>query len=165
MREALVVTTASAAATEALGYAIGNHLRSGDLVVLAGDLGSGKTTFAKGVARALGVEEPVTSPTFTIVQEYEGRVPVAHVDVYRLERIQDLHDFGFEELLDHRVVLVEWGDTITGALPADRLEVRFVPAEAGADDDLRRIEFVVHGARWAARRPELEHVAITQGTS
>ena len=73
----------------------------------------GKTAFAQGLARGLGVDEPVTSPTFTIVQEYEGRVPLAHVDVYRLDRVQDLYDLGFDELVDDdRVTVVEWGDLV-----------------------------------------------------
>ena len=112
------LTTKAAAETEAVGEAVGSLLRVGDLVVLTGDLGAGKTTFAKGLARALGVTQKVTSPTFTIVQEYDGRVPVAHVDVYRLDRIQELHDFGFEELLESRVTIVEWGEAIAPVLPA-----------------------------------------------
>src|SRR3954452_23583457 len=113
----MMLTTNAPAETESVAAALATVLRGGDLVVLSGELGAGKTTFVKGVARALGVVEPVTSPTFTIVQEYDARVPIAHVDVYRLARIQELHDFGFEELLDGRVVLVEWGDTIEPALP------------------------------------------------
>ena len=118
------ITTRKSGETEAIAAALGEMLRVGDLVVLVGDLGAGKTTFAKGVARGLGVTEPVTSPTFTIVQEYNGRVPIAHVDVYRLDRLQELHDLGFEEMLDARVVLVEWGDMIGPVLPGERLEVR-----------------------------------------
>src|SRR6478736_8971937 len=116
--------TKGADETVAVGAAVGSQLRVGDLVVLTGELGAGKTTFAKGLARALGVTDRVTSPTFTIVQEYDGRVPVAHVDVYRLERIQELHDFGFEELLDSRVTVVEWGEAIALVLPLDRIDVR-----------------------------------------
>jgi len=146
-------TTHDAAQTEAVGEAVGSQLRAGDLVVLTGDLGAGKTTFAKGLARALGVEQTVTSPTFTIVQEYEGRVPLAHVDVYRLERIQELHDFGFEELLEERVTVVEWGEAIAAVLPRDRIDVRIGP---GADDDDRVVEVVAGGAAWARRRAALE---------
>ena len=149
------VVTNSAAQTEALGEGIGALLQPGDVVVLAGDLGTGKTTFVKGAARGLGITEPVTSPTFAIVQEYDGRHPVAHVDVYRLARIQELHDLGFEELLEERIVLVEWGDTIAGVLPADRLEVRFDLAE---DGDARTIEIIPQGGPWIARKSNLVDV-------
>jgi tRNA threonylcarbamoyladenosine biosynthesis protein TsaE len=136
-------TTRDAQETESLGAALGKTLRAGDVVVLTGDLGAGKTTFAKGVARALGVREPVTSPTFTIVQEYDGDLPVAHVDVYRLERVQELHDLGFEELLDGRVVLIEWGESVAAVLPRDRVEVTLEP---GPGDDARSIGIVGTGA-------------------
>jgi tRNA threonylcarbamoyladenosine biosynthesis protein TsaE len=129
-------------------------LRPGDVVVLAGDLGSGKTTFAQGLAAALGVTEPVTSPTFTIVQEYDGRIPVAHVDVYRLETLDELHDLGFEEVLDDaKVTLVEWGDLVAPALPTERLAVRL---ELGGGDDDRFITFAPHGARWRERMGTVE---------
>ena len=83
--------THSADETLALAERVGGLLRGGDVVALAGDLGAGKTVFAKGVARALGVEDPVVSPTFTVVREYPGRVRFVHVDVYRLDRVQELH--------------------------------------------------------------------------
>jgi tRNA threonylcarbamoyladenosine biosynthesis protein TsaE len=148
----ITVVTKNATQTEALGEGIGALLQPGDVVMLAGDLGTGKTTFVKGAARGLGVLEPVTSPTFAIVQEYDGRYPVAHVDVYRLARIQELHDLGFEELIEERIVLVEWGDTIAGVLPPDRLEVRF---ELVADGDARTVEIVPQGGQWVARKSQL----------
>ena len=99
--------------------------------MLIGDLGAGKTTFAQGIARGLGVAGPVTSPTFTLVQQYAGRLPVAHVDVYRLDRIQELHDLGFEELVDGPgVTVIEWGDRVRQLLPPDRVVVRIEPADA-----------------------------------
>ena len=149
----LSLTTADAAQTVAAGEALGRQLGVGDVVVLTGDLGAGKTTFTKGVALGLGVTQRVTSPTFTIVQEYEGRVPVAHVDVYRLERIQELYDFGFEELLDSRVTVVEWGEAIAPVLPGDRVDVRL--ALDDTDDDRRVIEIVTTGSSWESRRPAL----------
>jgi tRNA threonylcarbamoyladenosine biosynthesis protein TsaE len=143
-----MVTTRSAGETESVAGELGAVLQPGDLVVLIGDLGAGKTTFVKGIARALGVREPVTSPTFTIVQEYEGAVPIAHVDVYRLERMQDLHEIGFEELLDERVVCIEWGDMVAPALPRDRVEVRLA---MGDELETRTIDIVGHGASWTDR--------------
>jgi tRNA threonylcarbamoyladenosine biosynthesis protein TsaE len=133
----MTYTTHSAAETRALAAEIGATLRRGDVVVLNGELGAGKTTFVKGLADGLGVVDAVTSPTFTIVQHYEGRVPVAHVDVYRLDRLQELHDLGFEELLDDGVTIIEWGDAVAPLLPRNRLEVRLT---MGDDLETRTIE-------------------------
>jgi tRNA threonylcarbamoyladenosine biosynthesis protein TsaE len=148
----VIVRTASAAETRAVGAAIASCLAPGDVVVLGGDLGSGKTTIAQGIGAGLGVTEPVVSPTFAIVREYEGRVPVAHVDVYRLDRLQELNDLGIEEVLDGtRVVLVEWGELVAPVLVGDgahivvRLRHPEIGPEAGrggapVDDDVRLIE-------------------------
>jgi tRNA threonylcarbamoyladenosine biosynthesis protein TsaE len=145
--------TRSADETIALAGTVGELLRAGDVVALVGDLGAGKTVFARGVARALGVTEAVVSPSFTIVREYDGRMPLVHVDVYRIDTIQELHDLGFEELVrDDAVTLVEWGDMIDGLLPADRLEVRLTP---GPTDDERVVEIEGHGRSWRARAAEL----------
>ncbi len=149
----MMLTTRGSHETESVGAALGAFLREGDLVVLGGDLGAGKTTFVKGVARALGVCDPVTSPTFTIVQEYDGPVPVAHVDIYRLRRVQELHDLGLEEMLDDRVVLVEWGDVVAPLLPRERVEVQLT---IGDDPDLRTIEIVAQGPGWVPRRAALD---------
>ncbi len=142
-------TTTSAEHTRALAAAIGAQLDAGDVVVLVGEMGAGKTTFVQGLARGLGVDEIVTSPTFTIVQEYDGRIPVAHVDVYRLVRFQELHDLGLEELLESgRVVVVEWGDVVDQALPAERLVVELGP---GGTDDERTVVIDAAGPRWQPR--------------
>lgn len=147
------VVTQSTDETLALAASVGDLLRPGDVVSLAGDLGTGKTVFARGVARGLGVVEPVVSPSFTIVREYEGRVPVVHVDVYRIDTFQELHDLGFEEVVrDDAVTLVEWGDVIDGMLPGDRLDVRLA---AGDADDERVIEIEGRGRSWRARAAEL----------
>ena len=136
-----------------LAGTVGDLLRAGDVVSLVGDLGAGKTVFARGVARALDVTEPVVSPSFTIVREYEGRMPLVHVDVYRIDTVQELYDLGFEELVrDDAVTLVEWGDMIDGLLPSDRLEVRLAP---GDTDDERVVEIEGHGRSWRARAAEL----------
>ena len=124
------------------------------MVVLAGDLGVGKTVFAKGVALALGITEPVVSPSFTIVRQYEGSLPLVHVDVYRIDHVQELYDIGFEELVgDETVTLVEWGDRVSAILPADRLEVT-IAADAD-DDDTRHVQFDAVGREWSARRDAL----------
>ena len=150
-----VAATATRSTDETLELAgtVGDLLRAGDVVSLVGDLGAGKTVFARGVARALGVTEPVVSPSFTIVREYEGRMPLVHVDVYRIDTVQELYDLGFEELVrDDGVTLVEWGDMIDGLLPGDRLDVRLTP---GATDDERVVEIEGQGRSWRARAAEL----------
>ncbi|MGZ4689017.1 MAG: tRNA (adenosine(37)-N6)-threonylcarbamoyltransferase complex ATPase subunit type 1 TsaE [Acidimicrobiia bacterium] len=147
------VCSRSAEETMALGARIAGVLRRGDVVVLSGDLGAGKTVLAKGIAAGLGVTEPVVSPTFTIVREYEGDVPLQHLDVYRLDHLQEVIDLGLDELLDgHAVTLVEWGEAVTALLPRDRLEVvLMVPPPEEADDDTRVIELHGTGPSWAAR--------------
>ena len=145
--------THSTSETLALAGTVGEVLRVGDVVSLVGDLGAGKTVFARGVAHALGVTEPVVSPSFTIVREYDGRMPLVHVDVYRIDTVQELYDLGFEELVrDDAVTLVEWGDMIDGLLPVDRLDVRLAP---GDTDDERVVEIEGHGRSWRARATEL----------
>ena len=146
------LTSTSAAHTRAIGAALGAQLRAGDVVVLTGDLGTGKTVLAQGIAAALGVDEPVVSPTFTLMREYEGRLPVRHLDVYRLDHVQEAIDLGLEELLDDGVVLVEWGEGVREVLPAERLEVELalLPPDA-ADDDTRRIRVTGVGPGWEAR--------------
>ena len=112
--------TASAAETEAVAAELARTLRPGDVVLVSGDLGAGKTTFVRGACRALGVKVPVTSPTFTIARRYEdGRVPVSHLDLFRLadglgDEEPDLLD---EELGPDRVAFVEWPEIAGGGLP------------------------------------------------
>jgi len=99
------------------------------------------------------VLEPVVSPTFTVVREYEGTIHFVHVDVYRLDRIQELHDVGWDDLLDgESVALVEWGERVGALLPIDRLDVRL---EVGDDDERRVVEFVASGSSWVARADAL----------
>jgi tRNA threonylcarbamoyladenosine biosynthesis protein TsaE len=154
---ALELSAETAEDTRAIAEAVGASLVAGDLVSLTGELGAGKTTFVQGAVRPLGVRDPVVSPTFTLVREYSGTVPVHHVDVYRLDRIQDVLDLGFDEMLDDgSVVFVEWGDAIDTILPAEHLEVRLSLAgdEDGPDDgegDRRAVSLVAHGASWDRR--------------
>ena len=106
------LVTRSPAETEAAGERIGKRLRAGDMVLLTGELGAGKTTFVRGVARGAGSTAPVASPTFQLVRVYPGRVQLAHVDLYRIEKPSELGDLGLEELLDQGAVVVEWGDRL-----------------------------------------------------
>lgn len=141
--------TTSAEQTAAFAAALAELASSGDLIVLSGDLGAGKTAFAKGFGAALDISEPITSPTFTLVREYRGRLKMYHLDVYRLDQIEEALDLGLAELLDDdAVTLIEWGEAILPALPPEYLEVRL---ELGDDDDERLIELAMIGRRWAAR--------------
>ena len=108
----LDVVTNSPAETEAAGEAFGRDLERGDLLLLAGDLGAGKTTFVRGVARGAGSQAHVASPTFQLVRVYKGRIQLAHVDLYRIEGQAELGELGLDELLDQGAVLVEWGDRL-----------------------------------------------------
>ncbi|MBL8967721.1 MAG: tRNA (adenosine(37)-N6)-threonylcarbamoyltransferase complex ATPase subunit type 1 TsaE [Spirochaetaceae bacterium] len=117
--------------TEALGELIGRRAAGGLVIAFRGDLGAGKTVMAKGVARGLGIEDEVTSPTFTVVSEYEGRLRLHHMDAYRLSGPADFAEIGGEDLLADRgaLCLVEWSERIEAALPADaaRIELSVLP--------------------------------------
>jgi tRNA threonylcarbamoyladenosine biosynthesis protein TsaE len=130
------VQTSSAAETEEAGGRLAEHLRPGDVVLVYGELGSGKTTFVRGACRALGVAQPVTSPTYTIGNRYAGSVPVSHLDLYRLTEIGDADWAGLEPYFDDAVVFVEWPEAGAGRLPAARAKVRM----AHAGEDRRTIE-------------------------
>lgn len=150
------VVTRSVEETRALGEQLGRDvLQAGDVVVLSGELGTGKTALAQGVGRGLDVVGPVVSPTFTLVREYEGRVRLCHVDIYRLERVQEIHELGIEEQLEESVTLIEWGEMAASALPPDRLEVRIF---GGAGPDERIIELVLLGESWRRRSRRLAEI-------
>ena len=149
MGPTLDLLTASPEETRAVGEAVAPALRGGDVVSLTGDLGAGKTTFVQGVAAALGVSERVVSPTFTLVREYHGSLPVYHFDVYRLDHLQEVLDLGFEEILDRGgLVFIEWGDAIEALLPESYLQIELtIPDE----ESRRRLEVTGRGMPWARR--------------
>lgn len=128
-------------ATLHLGGAIGRHARAGDVVLLFGDLGCGKTTLVRGAARSLGVDEPVTSPSFALLHVYQGSLPVYHCDAYRLSGLQELEDLGFYEWCESGgVVFVEWAERVEGRLPGSVLEVHLEhSADGGRDATVGRI--------------------------
>src|SRR6266700_262332 len=140
----------SVAETRRLATALSPMLRPGDVLALGGDLGAGKTTFVQGLAVGLGIAERVTSPSFILMKEYlEGRYPLIHMDVYRLERMQEVVDLGYDEFLDpSHIVVVEWGDMVEPLLPKVHLSIQL---RYGDTDATREIAFQPRGAEWEGR--------------
>jgi tRNA threonylcarbamoyladenosine biosynthesis protein TsaE len=146
----VTVWCSDAAATQTLAGRLAPVLQPGDLVLIEGDLGAGKTTFTQGLARALGVTEAVTSPTFVLMNVYPTAAgfDLAHVDVYRLDRLSEVVDLALPELLDDgAVVVVEWGERAAAALAGDHLFVRMVAGAGGG----RTVTLEPHGPAWALR--------------
>jgi tRNA threonylcarbamoyladenosine biosynthesis protein TsaE len=144
--------------TRALGAAVASLTRAGDLILLAGDMGAGKTAFTQGFARGLGVTDRVVSPTFTLARQYDGTtLRLNHLDVYRLDHLQEAIDLGLSELIDDDsgVTVIEWGDVVIPTLPADFLEIRFA---YGFDDDERLLSMHSVGTGWSARRHALDEL-------
>lgn len=153
------VTSLSPEDTRILGAALAPMLLPGDVISLSGDLGAGKTVFVQGLAAALGVHAAVTSPTFTIVHEYEGRYRVVHVDVYRLSSFQEVLDLGFEELVDPEAILVvEWGEAVAPMLPARYLQVEIRNTHPELDSR-REIIFKPVGADWRYKLDSMRKTA------
>ena len=118
------VDSASAEETEAVGAQLAAQLEPGDLVTVSGELGTGKTTFVRGACRALGIDDPITSPTFTIGHRYRGRVDVSHLDLYRFTGVSSAEWGDLEPYFDDAITFVEWPEPGTGTLPAARVVVR-----------------------------------------
>lgn len=124
--------------TQALGRRLSALLAAGDTVCLWGELGAGKTCLVQGICQGLRVAQDVVSPSFTLVNEYEGTVPVAHLDFYRLKGEADLEQLGYDDLFDgRRIVLIEWPERAAAALPKERLDVRM----RWLDEATREIKF------------------------
>jgi tRNA threonylcarbamoyladenosine biosynthesis protein TsaE len=134
--------------THALGRALAEVLAPGDLVVLVGPLGAGKTALTQGIGAGLGVREPVTSPTFVISRVHRGgRVPLVHVDAYRLGGVADVDDLDLDASTEESVTVVEWGQGLVEQLTDEHLEVRL----DRRDDDVRTAVLVAHGPGWERR--------------
>jgi len=130
------VVTRTPGETEAVGEELGRTLAPGAVVALIGELGAGKTCFVQGLARGLGVATRATSPTFVLINEYRGRVPVHHVDAYRIDTLTELLDLGLPELFDgEAVTVIEWADKLPSLLPAHAVVVRI----SGVGDEPRTI--------------------------
>jgi len=135
--------------TFALGERLGRLVQPGDVLCLAGPLGAAKTLLTKGIARGAGVVDPrqVTSPTFTLINEYQGRLPIYHVDVYRLRSARELLDLGIDEYLyGHGVCIIEWADRVAAVLPPERLDMTLTHVAPHQ----RRIAWMGRGERHAA---------------
>ncbi len=113
----------SAEDTEALGERLALTLRGTEVIALFGGLGMGKTAFTRGLARGLGVDEGVSSPTFALVNEYRGKYPIFHFDMYRVQSWDDLYSTGFFDYLDNGVLVIEWSENIEGALPENYIRI------------------------------------------
>ena len=150
----LRAATSAPGETQRLAAALSELCAAGDVVVLAGEMGAGKTAFSQGFARGLGITEAVTSPTFTIVREYEGgRLALHHLDVYRLDQLREGAELGVGEMLDEdAVMLVEWGDAVLPALGDQYLEIRIT---FGDGDDDRILDLAPRGRSWSARGDRL----------
>jgi len=146
---ACVLESWSAEATIAAGRALAPHLEAGDVIGLIGDLGSGKTTLARGVIAGLGADDPAVSPTFILIREYRGRLPVFHLDLYRLDEERELLKIGVPDILaGDGVALVEWSPRLGSLRPEECLEIELTP---GRDEDLRTIAFRPSGPAWRER--------------
>jgi len=152
----LHLRASSLADTRAIAAALAGVARTGDLLVLSGEMGAGKTAFAQGFGAALGVTEPITSPTFTLVHSYDTgtRVTLHHADLYRLGTHHEVADLALAELLDQDgIVLVEWGDVVERTL-GEHLTVHL--EHDPDDDDARRVTVSATGRSWAARWARVE---------
>lgn len=159
MPRGLEVTTRSAEETRVLGAALAPTLLPADVISLSGDLGAGKTVFVQGLGAALGVRQRITSPTFTLLHEYSGRYQILHLDVYRLDSVQEVLDLGFEELLDPgAVLLVEWGEAVRPLLPARYLHIELRRVEGGNDSE-RTVMFIPYGPEWIRKLQEMRVTA------
>ena len=137
-RHRIQITTRTIGETQDLSQKLGGLVKHPLIIALRGDLGSGKTAFVQGLARGLEVPDSyyITSPTFTLINEYPGRLPLVHVDLYRLEEIDDLEDIGLDELLyDQAVIAIEWSEKLTGRQPAGQLQVTMKIV----DDECRKL--------------------------
>jgi tRNA threonylcarbamoyladenosine biosynthesis protein TsaE len=151
----LLLRASSLEVTHAVAAAVAGLSRRGDVILLAGEMGAGKTAFAQGFGRALGVAEPITSPTFTLVHSYDtGAVTLHHADLYRLEQLAEVTDLGLAELAEyHGIVLVEWGDVAESTF-GEHLLVRLDLVDG--DLEARAVTITAVGPTWAQRWAALD---------
>lgn len=139
----LTINTSSASATQEVGRNLGHNVEIGDLILLSGSLGSGKTTLTQGIAWGMGVSEYAHSPTFLLVHVYQGRLPLFHLDLYRLEDLREIEDLDLEDMLDQGVCVIEWAEKALPLMPKDHLSIDIT--ETTLDD--RTLIFASNGQR------------------
>jgi tRNA threonylcarbamoyladenosine biosynthesis protein TsaE len=156
----LRVISKSAEQTCKLGENLGKILQQGDIICLTGDLGAGKTAFTKGIGAGLDIKEFITSPTYTIINEYNGNIPLFHFDVYRLEGVEEMYELGYEEyFFGDGAVVIEWADIVKDIIPQERLWITIL---RNKEEDSREIIFDASGERYKKIIEELEqHVDIS----
>lgn len=141
--------------TSRIGEKLGKQLKMGNIICLSGDLGAGKTAFTKGVAKGLGVEDYVTSPTYTIINEYEGILPLYHFDVYRLNDVEEMYELGYEEyFFGDGVVVLEWADIVKEIIPKERLWITILNTKG---DNTREIIMEPTGEAYDNMLKGMEH--------
>lgn len=142
--------------TERIGEEIGKNLNSKDVICLSGDLGVGKTLLVKGIAKGIDITEHITSPTFTIMNEYNGKYILYHFDVYRVNSEDDLYDIGFEEYVyGDGISIIEWAELVKEALPDDKLWIE-ICKEPNKDDNYREIIITPYGQRFIKMAQKLD---------
>jgi len=147
--------------THHVAESVAQVVEPSDLILLVGDLGAGKTSFTQGFGTSLGVNEAITSPTFTLAREYQGALQIHHLDVYRIDQIEEVRDLALPELFEgNSVTLIEWGDQIISALPKDHLEISFAYGEA---DTARLITITANGPSWNSRMLPLKQLLEKKG--
>lgn len=153
-REELYLHTLRAFETRKLGEHLGRILKGGDIVCLIGGLGTGKTTLVQGIAKGVGVNDYVNSPTFKLINEYKGKYPVYHFDLYRLDSVREVEELGYKEYFyNDGITIIEWADKIVDVWPQERLEIYFEK-----QDDSRKIKILFYGKRFKEYCKELKGI-------
>lgn len=146
------IETVSPLETQNLAKDLASLLSAGDIISLTGDLGAGKTCFTQGLAKGLGIKEHITSPTFNLIKEYQGRLPLYHFDIFRLERLEDMFDLGYEDYFyGCGVTVIEWGMRISSLLPDGYVEIELRRLE---EENRRRLIVRPHGKMWKGKVKE-----------
>ena len=149
------IASSSADETRRVGIALGRHARAGDIILLSGELGAGKTTLTQGILRGLGGDEYASSPTFVLISQYKARLTLYHVDLYRISEPEDTFELGLDEILDgDGLCVVEWAEKAPGQFPAERLTVML----ERTGEETRSLIFEASGAGYAGYMREIEAI-------